>query len=186
MDNNFDNNNSIPKFSFFQKIKNKIISILKPKPQVYLLEMGKTLDIDGKMPNIPLSSQLDKAGAEIDNIASIQKNISQKNRIKNPPEIYSEALITSSSKSNKKTKNSIQLLNEGTPHKEIIIPNNFSFEVRKTLTEDSKPNTDTQSTEQIREEQSTSQQDSNRNNDYVSIQNDNNQNNYIEDDELDR
>lgn len=109
--------------SFFNILKKKIKNIFSPKPQIYRLGNGESLELKGSMPNKSFTGMLNKFGATLSNIINKPKEIKEASKIKNEPEIYSNSpAIMDNKKHQPKQNNLLEEKVEQTS--EFIIPNN--------------------------------------------------------------
>lgn len=119
------------KNSFISRIKKKIADFFKPKPQIYKLGNGESLELDGQMPGNPVSGFFSRLGAQIENLVNKPKEIKKGLEVTNEPEVYSDFPATVSDKKQEKDPS---LLNDGSrvPNEAIIIPKEVSTQ-RKTV-----------------------------------------------------
>lgn len=119
--------------SLFSTLKKKIKNLFSPKPQIYRLGNGESLELDGSMPNKPFTGILNKFGATLASIVSKPKEIKEASKIKNEPEIYSNSPAVIDNK--KQPVRQTNLLDEGRKTletSEFIIPNNVEEVAKST------------------------------------------------------
>ena len=142
-DSNFskDKNSDLPNYtveikenkSLFSVLKKKLKDLFSPKPQVYRLGNGESLELDGTMPNKPFTGILNKFGATLASIVSKPRENKEASKIKNEPEIYSNSPTVIDNK--KQPSRQTNLLDEGRKtleSSEFIIPNNVEEIAKST------------------------------------------------------
>lgn len=72
------------------RISKKINNFFKPKPQIYLLSPGESLEISGNIPIRPATTVFNKINSILSHIVSKVINIIKPPKV-NIPEIYSES-----------------------------------------------------------------------------------------------
>ena len=120
------------KDTLFSRIKKKISDIFKPKPKVYRIGNGESIELDGSMPGNPVSGFFSKITAAIENITGKPKEIKNAIEVKNEPHIISDYPAIQ----DEKKKQDPSLLNEGAPSLEdtdIIMPKEITGEKRAPI-----------------------------------------------------
>lgn len=120
-------NDSLPNYATYIEEKNTLFNRIKklftPKPKIFRLGNGESLEIDGTMPKRFVKGFFTKLGAGIATIASKPKEFIEAAKVKNTPEVYSTSLSVTNKK--KQHKKETSLLGEGmkfAKDSEVIIP----------------------------------------------------------------
>lgn len=120
-------NDSLPNYATYIEEKNTLFNRIKklftPKPKIFRLGNGESLEIDGTMPKRFVKGFFTKLGAGIAIIASKPKEFIEAAKVKNTPEVYSTSLSVTNKK--KKPQKETSLLGEGrkfAKDSEVIIP----------------------------------------------------------------
>lgn len=121
------------KDTLFNRLKKKITDIFKPKPKVYRIGNGESVELNGTVPGNPISGFFSRVGAALENLTNKPKEIKDAVEVKNEPHVISDYPAVQ----DEKKKQDPSLLNEGAPSLEntnIIKPKEITGEKRQPAT----------------------------------------------------